>query len=183
LNQFRQYGDNTARSSYNQNPAIESLNGLKLKIPGLAKSLPQTYDTLGNPKENFQNGSNTFGNVFLNPSFVSKYAPSPEADKILNVYNKTGSTSQIPRVVKPEITTSDGKKFSLTPQEYSDYQRLVGEETKRGINGIDKNLSPQNQLKEMLSILNNADAVGKRIILERRGLGVDRKGNTLSIKK
>ncbi|MHB8172107.1 MAG: hypothetical protein ACYDG6_11300 [Thermincolia bacterium] len=169
LNQVRQYSDNTSRVTYDPSRLQETVNRVKLKIPGQAEELPVAYDTMGNAKENYQSGTNTLFNVFLNPAFVSKYKVSPEAQQVIKLFKETGETKQIPRVVSKFIMAG-GKKIDLTPEEYSDLQRLVGEYTKEGFSQIDTTISPEEQIKEMIKILNAAGKFGRNHIREQRGL-------------
>lgn len=181
FNQVRQATDNASRVTHDPNPLAESLNRAKAKIPGVANTLPPAFDSLGNKRETYQKGSNNLPNVFLNPAFVSKYNVSPEAKKVLNVYDETGSTTQIPRVPQTSITIS-GKNIDLTTEEYSKYQQLLGEATQRGLAGLSDGSSDA-QIKAMVKILNKSNADAKSKILRERGINFYRSGDSLSLTK
>ena len=168
FNQVRQATDNTGRLTYNPNPVVEAINKVIYKVPGLASSLPPAYDTLGHQKEVYQDGSNNIFNVFINPAFVSRYKPSKEAQMALNVLTQTGETKHIPRVPSTYIVV-DGKKVDLTPEEYSELQRIVGESTRKGFSHINKNNPPDMQLRAMIRVLDKAGKDGRNTIRRKRG--------------
>jgi hypothetical protein len=130
-NQIRQIGDNSSRTTYSPNPYEEIGNKAINRIPGLQDSLPLAYDTLGKQRETFQNGSNNAFNVFLNPSFVSQYKPSEEAKFVLDYINQTGDKSVAPKVAPKKL---DG--IALTGEQQAKYQRIMGEETKKGLESL-----------------------------------------------
>lgn len=126
-NQIKQLTDNARRETYSPNKLDQSLNKAQARIPGLAGKLPQQYDTLGNPKETYQN--NSAANVLLNPGFSSTYKLSPEAKLIVDLINESGAESLAPRVPSKSITVN-GEKVQLTGDQFSRYQQLQGEETR-----------------------------------------------------
>jgi hypothetical protein len=159
-NQIKQLNNNTARTTYAPSFSEESMNRVKNRIPGLDSQLPPSYDTLGNKRETFQNGSNNLYNVLLNPSFVSQYDPSPEAKFLLDFINETGDKRLAPRTADKKI---DGTP--LTGEQYAELQRLIGQETQKGL----KNLLPKLKGnpdtaevgKEIYDLLNAAGKKGK----------------------
>jgi len=169
LNQIRQYSDNTKRISYDPNYFKEAINRAKYKIPGANKYLPKAYTTFGEPAETFQDNSNTFFNVFLNPAFVSKYKLTPEAKMVIDIFKETGETKHVPRVVNKYFKVG-GKRIDLTPEEYSKLQRIVGEVTKEGFSRIPKGAPNEAKIKAMRRILDKAGKIGKREILKERGI-------------
>lgn len=181
FNQIKQLSDNQQRETYDSNWTSKVANKTINKVPGAASTLPQKYGTLGQPLETYQDKGNTLKNVFLNPSFVNKYNPSPEAQMVVDVYNQTGDTKQVPRVADKKITVS-GKEFELTGEEFSKYQQLVGTKTREGFAKIPKGLSAEEQSKRMQAVMNQANQDAKIIILKGRGVLVEKKGNGLKIK-
>ncbi len=179
-NQVRTYTDNTSRLTYDPNPAKEALNRAQLKIPGVAGKLPPAYTTLGRKKETYQDGSNNLFNVFLNPSFISRYNLTPEARMVIETFKETGETKQVPRVVPKKFVVS-GKSFVLTPQEYSEFQRIVGEQTTEGFSRIPSWLPTDKKIDRMVDVLTDAGQKGKKEILEARGVRVREKGNSLML--
>jgi hypothetical protein len=57
LNQIRKLTDNNTRDTYSPEFNSSFLNKAMNRIPGVAQKLPVSYDTLGNKKENYQNGT------------------------------------------------------------------------------------------------------------------------------
>lgn len=181
LSQVRQLVDNQRRETYDPMKGKESINRVKAKIPGLASTLPEKYGTLGQPLGTYPSGNNTPFNVFLNPAFVNTYNPSPEVQRVQDIYDMTGATNQVPRIADKSITVS-GKKFTLSGQERSDYQRLLGQYTQEEFAKMRKDLKPEDAAKKMQNIMTDANTKAKKEILEARGVRVIKKGNGLAIK-
>jgi hypothetical protein len=169
LSQIKQLVDNQRRETYDPNIVQESLNRAANKIPGMAGKLPQKYGVLGQPLETYQGGTNQWWNVFLNPAFVSKYTPSPEAQLAIDVFINTGETSQVPRVVDKYFMVG-GKKVTLTGAERAELQRIVGEETQKGFSKINPEFDDQAKLKKMGDALTKAGQKGRQAILQGRGI-------------
>jgi len=182
LNQVKQLSDNQRRETYDPNKTQEALNRVGNKIPGLAGNLPVKYGTLGQPLETYQGGSNGPFNVFLNPAFTNQYNPSREVGMVNKIYEQTGETSQIPRVMPKKITVS-GKSFVLTGQEYADYQRLVGELTQKGFARMSENMKPAEAAKRMKDVMSDANEAAKTQILKARGERVYKKGGGIAVRK
>jgi hypothetical protein len=159
FNQVRQYTDNTGRNTYDPSKGQSFMNRAINKIPGLASKLPEGYDTLGNKKQVYQGETNNLFNVFLNPSFVRKYQPSPEALMVLDIINDTGDTSVAPRRAAKYLQI-DGKRYDLTPEQYSDYQRRLGEATRIGLQEISTGGDPEEVAGEIYKMLNE---IGRQV--------------------
>lgn len=143
-NQVGQLTDNTSRNTFDQNPFKESANMVKGRIPGARNTLPARVDSLGDKQEVYQNGSNNLFNVFLNPAFVSKFKPSEEAKLALDVYNRSGETSQAPRVVS-RTQKVNGENITLTGQQQADLQQYIGNRTKTFFGDLNKDQSFQSK--------------------------------------
>lgn len=128
LNQVKQLTDNVSRNTRDVNYFKEAYNRVAAKVPFLAKTLPANVNTFGETKETYQGDSNNPFNVFLNPAFVGKYDPSPEAMMVLKIWKATGETGQFPRIA-PKSVTIDGHKRELTPEEQNMYQSYIGNKT------------------------------------------------------
>ncbi|MEH7082971.1 hypothetical protein V7139_09585 [Neobacillus drentensis] len=148
LNQVRQLSDNKARTTYNPTFTGENLSRAKNRIPGIEKSLPPAYDTLGNERETYQNGSNNPLNVLLNPSFVSKYNPSPEEKFVIDFINKSGDKKPAPYLAKKKL---GGQK--LTAEQYAEYQRIMGSETQKGFKEVIPELKGETDLEKISKAL------------------------------
>ena len=98
------------------------LNSAKARVPWLSETLPVKYDTLGNPM--------TYGESRLESAFAKTLVPGEhtveKSDKVTNaineIFNDTGDKGVFPRVAPKSV---DSEK--LTAQEYSDYQKEMGE--------------------------------------------------------
>jgi len=126
--------DNTKRDTYDPNPIKEAGNKLIAKTPFASKMLPEQRDIYGEPTEHYQGGSNTTFNVFFNPAFVAKAKKDPITSKILDLYQQTGETGQIPNMVGRNVSISrNGStvQVQLTAQQRSNYQRIMGRTTRR----------------------------------------------------
>ena len=180
-NQVRTYVDNTGRLTYSPDILRQAVNKAIMKIPGLAGTLPKAFTTLGQAKEIYQDGSNNLLNVFLNPAFVSRYKVTPEAQLAIDTFRETGETKQVPRVVKKYIVV-EGQRIDLTPQEYSELQRIVGQKTAQGFARIPKGgIKSEVQIKRMVDALNDAGQAGKLAILRARGLDARKKGQGIKV--
>jgi hypothetical protein len=163
-NQTRQLNDNTARTTYSPNLLPEIKNRAINRIPGMEKSLPPAYDTLGNKRQTYQNDGNSLLNVLLNPAFVSKYHPSREAKLVLDVINETGDKTLAPRMAQKKI---DGQP--LTTEQYAEYQRIMGEQVQRRLAHINSNGNNEALAKVIDKILRESGTYAKKQIrLEMR---------------
>lgn len=158
VSQVNQATDNAKRLIGPVPPKQEAINLAKAKVPGMARDLPVDYTTLGQPKEKFQGGSNNLFNVFLNPSFVSKYKPSPEAKLVIDLMNLAGDTTVAPRRPSSSIVI-DGERRKLSLKQLSRLQLLVGQETAKRLRGIDPKLNDKRKVNAVLRAL---DVAGKK---------------------
>jgi hypothetical protein len=163
-NQARQLNDNTARTTYSPNLLPEIKNRAINRVPGAEKSLPPAYDTLGNKRETYQNGGNNLFNVLLNPAFVSKYKPSPEAKKVLNVINATGDKTLAPRMAQKKI---DGQP--LTTEQYAEYQRIMGEQVKKRLSSLQTGGNNEAAAKAIDKILRDAGKYAREQLRQEMG--------------
>lgn len=84
LNQTRTLVDDVRRNSADENPFQESLNLVKMKIPGLSKDLPEKTEPLGGTSRIFKAGEGPLEkafDVYLNPSNSSRYGTDPSTDQ------------------------------------------------------------------------------------------------------
>jgi len=168
-NQVGQLTDNTSRMTYNPNPASESINMVKGRIPILRNTLPERTDVFGQTQEQYQNGSNNFFNVFLNPAFVTKYKPTPEAQEVLRLMETTGETSQIPRVQNYKVKVN-GENVSLSPQQINEMQRYIGTRTQSILSNLEGSqsyqiLSDEDKVKKITNLLSDISVAAKISIL------------------
>lgn len=126
LNQLRQATDETKRVTYDPSFLNRVVNGVKNKLPGLSRTLPEQYGTLGVANKVMQDPN--LLNIFLNPGFTSTYKPTPVAAMVLDLYNKTGETKQFPRTAPKQVTIL-GRSIPLNNDQVSKFQKNIGEAT------------------------------------------------------
>lgn len=183
LNQLRAANDNTKRVTYNPSPIMESLAKAQAKVPGYAANLPIDYDTLGRPKLTYQD--NSWFNVFLNPAFVNKYELTPSAKLVIDIYKQTGETKQVPRVVNkylivdkhdidPTIRRGQTVKIDLTPEEFSELQRITGTLVNDKLSRMSPRRNADEQIEAIVNVLNDAGEKGRNYIKRQKGIRVKR---------
>ena len=148
-------GKTIARSTYDPSLVQQSINSVKNKIPGLAQTLPQDYDTLGDKK--WATDDNSIVGIFMSPAFRSTIKKDTNAQMILDVYEQTGASGVYPRKLDKNITV-DGKKIVFSANEYVQYQKYVGARTAQEFAKLSANKSFQRldydrKAKEMTSKL------------------------------
>ena len=161
VNQANQLIDNTNKETTSPNVVEQSINKVKAKIPGLAQTLPDRYNVLGQKDERYQDGSNNLFNVLANPAFVSRLKSSPVTNEVLRIFNKTGETQQAPHVVDKKITIiQNGKqvKLNLNGEQISQYQKYVGHNSNNFIG-----MAMQSPFYKILSDGAKADAISEII--------------------
>lgn len=136
VGQLRTGSDNTQRETFDKNTFNAMWNQIKNKLPGASKTLPVSYDSLGNARERIQGGeSGTIGqflNSLLNPAKFTTYNVSPDAKLVLDVMDASNDPNVLPRIGKKYIEVDDPitkqqKKVDLTAEQFSKLQRKMGE--------------------------------------------------------
>jgi hypothetical protein len=176
-NQVRQLTDNTTRNTYDPNAGKEMLNKVRNKIPVLSKGVTPKVGSLGDERENYQNGTNNPLNVFLNPAFISKYQPKDTAKLPLDIFNRSGETQQAPRSIDTTQKVN-GKDIKITSKQNEDLQRYIGEKTNTVYDQLSKDpkfmaLSDVDKAKKMSGVITDITKAGKIVILGDEGYGTD----------
>jgi hypothetical protein len=176
LNQFRQLRDNAARETRTNDPTQTALNRMINKVPVASESLPQSYDTFGQPRELFQGEGNDAVSVFLNPTFISELRPALEEQIVKGTYEQTGSAAVFPRRVSKTINipVTDGRRqdrvpVELTNEEYADLQKTVGTVVRkmvRQLPEVTENNAPQVE-QAIYNVLQTAGTIGRMKIMPR----------------
>lgn len=119
--------DTSQRLTFNNGDTVGSLiNQAKSKIPFLRETLPQAYDTWGNPKVNANSTKQAAFNNFISPGKSAVNASTPIDSEIQRLYDATGNNAVFPR--KAEWSVKVGSEtIKLTAEQYSDYQKGMGE--------------------------------------------------------
>jgi hypothetical protein len=174
ISQVRQLIDNVSRttrtdSSWGDVLDSEIVNRVKMKIPGLSQTLAPWIDILGQVRKTYQNDTNNPFNVFLNPSFVTRYKPTPTTDLVLDIWARSGETIQIPRISPKQITVR-GVKRPLTQMEQALFQNYIGKETSRVFTNLSRNrgfmaLPDFVKAKELQSITTDINNMAKFKVL------------------
>ena len=183
LNQTRQILDNSVRETYDPNWLSASMNKAIAKVPFASTRLPQKFDTLGNLKKSFQESSikNKIGktaldsvNVFLNPSFVTKYNPTPEASFVLDLIDKTNKNNLAPRLVTDKniklakVGNIQPPDLVLSGKQYAELQKLTGEKVRLVIPQLkDVNRTNEEKAKILENILSQSYKLSKIEILKK----------------
>lgn len=117
--------DGTQRTSYEYGKPINTaVNNIKVKIPGLSKTLAPTIDTMGREVQKY-GGKNNIFNVFLNPATVSTENISESAQEIYRLYKITGDKTIMPRVAPYYVDQAEGR-ITLNSKTKSEYQKISG---------------------------------------------------------
>ncbi|HBM82023.1 MAG TPA: hypothetical protein DD426_14525 [Clostridiaceae bacterium] len=171
--QIAQLANPTQRETYDPNALKQTLNTVKAKTPGASNSLLPKIDTSGRETPVFQGGNSLF-NVVLNPGYSSTYQPTQAQKLALDIYNKAGTKAQFPRVAAKTITYQ-GKTYQLTPQEYNDLQKYIGQRTEQMFTWAANNENfkayrPELQAKQLQKILTDIYEEGRNMVLQQRGV-------------
>lgn len=96
------------------------------KIPGASQSLPAAYDTWGREITRADNLAEGIFNQFVNPGQTGNATPTPMDDEISRLFEATGQTGVFPQKANWSETYG-GETHKLTNEQYSDYQRTMGQ--------------------------------------------------------
>jgi len=173
-NQLRQLKDPYVRETFDENPLKQTVNKLVNRVPGLSTSLPKKINTSGDDIKNFQGKNNVF-NVMLNPGFNTKYNATATQKEIMRLYDDSGETDQVPGIASKVINkTKNNPAINLTGEEFSAYQKLIGETTIKAYNeiiGTTKYVNSDDTEKASMlaSAMSKAKAQAKEDTLRARG--------------
>jgi hypothetical protein len=124
--------DPTYRQTYTKGDVLQTqIDTLKSKIPVFSKSLPVSYDTWGNERKRQDSTKSAAFANFVNPGTLGYDASTPIDGEINRLFEATQSKSVFPN--KAEWTVKDryGNNIDLTSQQYSDYQKAMGQTSYR----------------------------------------------------
>lgn len=115
--------DTNQRVTYSNGDVLGSLKNTAIsKIPYLRESLPQSYDTWGNPRVSAKSKGEAFFNNFISPGKSSVNATTPIDSEIERLYNATGNSAVFPR--KTDWTLAGNKLDNVA---YSEAQKNIGQ--------------------------------------------------------
>lgn len=162
VNQAGQLTDNTSRSRYAPGFVDEMINSVKARIPGARSTLQPVITTLGQEKEQYQDGSNNLFNVLLNPSFVKVLKGNPAYELVKGIQDRSGETTQAPRTA-PYKVKINGEQRELQPAEYTQYQTYVGKKTNETYTRMAQDpqfstLSDEEKAKKMSNVMSDINS-------------------------
>ncbi|OPX86832.1 MAG: hypothetical protein A4E53_02865 [Pelotomaculum sp. PtaB.Bin104] len=88
---------------------------------------------------------------------------------VLDTIQSTGNENLAPSAVKTYIIYNK-TRYDLTPEEFSEYQRIVGKATQVGLSKISPRASVKVREKQISDVLEKAGETGRKEILRRRGV-------------
>lgn len=144
-------------------PNDRQANGIidraKQGIPGLSTSLPKKYDSFGQEVKN--SGALELVDLFNS----SQQKDIPEAKYIDALRQATGTKEHVPTIADKTITVN-GQNMKLDSQQYSDYQKYIGQYSKDIIgkamaSGDFQNLPKDEQVKRIDNALKDINAKAK----------------------
>ncbi len=120
--------DTTQRSTYSKGDFFKTqIDTLKSKIPGLSQTLPATYDTWGNEVQRSGNSLEAAFAQYLNPGQLGySGGQTPLDEEIMRLYGATNDSGVFPHKADRTVTVA-GEKIDLDNQQYSEFQRLLGQ--------------------------------------------------------
>lgn len=175
--QIAQLVDPITRETYDPNTLISTLNKIKSRIPYVSKSLPAKVDVMGNEIKAYD-GQNTPVNVFLNPGFTTAEKKSPGINLINKLYKSTGDEGVIPKLADKTITYKN-KKFPLSPEQYTEYQKMLGKTSMKVVELLAKDssfstMSEENQAKAIKQLYDKINAIVKLKMLTEIAKGLQK---------
>lgn len=114
------------RQTYDKNDfTAYQRNTAQSKIPGNRNDLPIKYDTWGRPMEAGSLTDRILQNFVL-PSNVGTSTETPLDEELMRLYEETGKAAVFPNQAAWDITQG-GNTTELNAEQYSEYQRIMGE--------------------------------------------------------
>lgn len=125
VKQIADMTDGTQRQTYvYNNPLQTAINSVKVKIPGVSKTLPPAVDTFGREIKKYGGNNNPF-NVFFNPANVNSENLNENASEIYRLYQKTGRKDIMPQVSKYYDGSGENKEI-YTNEQRVEMQKVSG---------------------------------------------------------
>jgi len=127
----------------------QTVNAAKNAIPGLRQTLPEKYDSLGNPVAT--PGDTTYDrvmNALFRPGTVANLHQSEASRIISDLIEQTGDKSIMPATRAPYSITVNGEKVELSANDRQKYKRENGAMVSDMVNDLTKDRSFQNSTPE-----------------------------------
>lgn len=168
--------DPTVRQTYYKNSPVDSAKATALsKIPFASKSLQPKQTAWGQDVKRPENPITRLFSQFLSPGIISVPQDiDPAVDTELRRLNKAGETIQFPRIATERFTWK-GQQFNLTPEEYTRFQKTLGQNTLAAYaEEIQKPeyqaLNDQDKAKELSAIISDAQDLARFQLIQSKGL-------------
>jgi len=130
--------DGTQRTTFEKDKPLETaFNKVKVKIPGLSKTVAPTVDTMGREIQKY-GGKNNLFNVFINPANVNTENISESAKAIYDVYKATKDKTILPRTA-PYSISSAGKTYIFYSKDRTEFQKISGKIIEDNVKKLEKN--------------------------------------------
>lgn len=127
LGAIARIADPVQRQTFSNGDTIATqIATVQSKIPGASQSLPAAYDTWGREITRADNLAEGIFNQFVNPGQTGNANPTPMDDEISRLFESTGQTGVFPQKANWSETYG-GETHKLTNEQYSDYQRTMGQ--------------------------------------------------------
>ena len=129
IRQIAQATDTVYRDQYrSQNLLEQTAAKVANAIPGVRQQLAPKLTPLGEEKA-YQAPALNDLNALLSPGNISVYHSTAVTDEFLRVYDETGEAKILPERNAPYSITINKEKYTLTPDERTQYQRTRGQLT------------------------------------------------------
>lgn len=138
-NQINKTIDNTKKDTYSKDEMERFKNQAMSKYPGLSQQLPTKLDSVGQEmqwNEGMSLPMQIFNN-FINPSTMSKFEPNKFEKNALDMYNKTGDTSQIPNMPTDSFGYGGYSEYKPTAEEQRLYSTMLADYLSRAENSVE----------------------------------------------
>jgi hypothetical protein len=176
LNQTAGQIDPIVRQSYFKGNAVESAKAAALsKIPFASKTLQPKQTPWGQDVKRVGNPWLRAFSQFASPGIITvPQNIDEEVDTELRRLNKMGETIQFPRVASNSFTWK-GQKFNLTPEEYTTFQKTLGQNTLTAYKEYIKTpeykaLDDSDKAKELSNIITDAQDLARFQVIQSKGM-------------
>ena len=174
VRQLAQATDTTYRDQYRSKALNDQVKAKVMNsIPGLRQQLAPKITPLGEDRK-YQKPLLNYLNATLNPGNINVYQGSGVVDELNRVYDETDDAKIWPERNAPYSFTANDEKYTLTPDERTQYQRTRGQTTANAMDavmGTDwyKSMGATDQAEVLNWIGNFSNFVAKKEMLEARG--------------
>lgn len=178
LGQIARTSDDRRRRNYvEQGEAFPSLQYAaqrsKSKIPGALQTQQPYVDAWGREEPTGNIGERAFSN-FLSPGYVGEQQTSDMEEELKRLYKETGDSGVLPSAASKSVTY-DGERYSLSAEEYTEYQRTMGKTAYTLLTDLTdsapyQSMSDEQKVDAVSTAYAYAGDLAKEIVLAERGI-------------